>query len=98
MVDVQEMIKGASTPRGLNRIVVLDRELKPVREIEYTSQRPLFCVENRLYVFGDLEIDNVLPEGNVLTFSRRGRTVTLTHVEANDYPIPLTGARKSPPQ
>lgn len=98
VVDLQELVRGAVTPRGVNRIIVLDSTLRPVQRIDYTTQRPLFCVENRLYVFGDLEIGNILPQGNVLTFSNRARDVKLSHVEANDYPLPLTRTRKLPPQ
>jgi hypothetical protein len=98
VVDLQELVKSSRSPRGINWIVVLNPQLKPVQKIEYTSQRPLFCVENRLYVFGDLEISNTLPEGNVLTFSEHGRVIKLDHIEASEYPIPITRDRKSPPQ
>ena len=98
VVDLQELVKSDTSPRGINQIVVLNSLLKPVQEIEYTTQRPLFCVGNQLYVFGDLDIDNSLPEGNVLTFSHGGKTVTFRHVEANQYPIPITKDRKSFPQ
>jgi hypothetical protein len=98
VVDLQENVKSETSPHGVNRIIVLDAHLKPVQTIEYTTHRPLFCVENRLYVYGDLAIDNVVPEGNVLTFSNQGRIVKLSHVEAHAYPIPITRDRKSPPQ
>jgi hypothetical protein len=88
VVDLQETVPGASTPRGVNAIVVLDGSLRPVRRLEYTSERPLFCLENRLFVWGDLRIDGVEPEGNELTFSAGARSVTLRHVEANDVPAP----------
>ena len=84
------MVKSDTSPRGVNQIVVLDAKLKPVKEIEYTSHRPLFCVDNRLYVYGDLTIDGLLPEGNVLTFSKQGHVVKLSHIEAHDYPVPIT--------
>lgn len=98
VVDIQEIVKSDTSPRGINQIVVLDPHMKPVKEIEYTTQRPLFCDGNKLYVFGDLDIDNALPEGNVLTFSHDGKTVSLSHVEASQYPIPLTKDRTAPPQ
>ena len=98
VVDMQELVKSDTSPRGINQIVVFDPQLKPVQKIEYTTQRPLFCVDNQLYVFGELEKDDVLPEGNVLTFSERGKVFTLSHVEAKDYPVPVTKNRKSPPQ
>lgn len=98
VVDLQEVVPAANSPRGINRIVVVDSTLKPVKDIEYGTHRPLFCVDNRLYVYGDLSIDNLASEGNVLTFSDQGHAVKLGHVEANEYPVPVTRSRKSPPQ
>lgn len=88
VVDVQEIVRGAQTPRGVNAILVLDATLRPVRRIEYTRERPLFCLDNRLYVWGDLRIDGVEGEGNELAFTDGGRTLALRHVEANDVPAP----------
>ncbi len=90
VVDLRELIKGGPSPRGVNRIIILDSGLRLVQEISYTSQRPLFCVANNLYVYGDLELGNNLPEGNLLIFTNKGKEVTLSHVEANEYPIPIT--------
>jgi len=98
VVDLQEVVPAARSPRGVNRIVVLDSTFKPLKDIEYGTHRPLFCVDNRLYVYGDLAIDNLAPVGNVLTFSDQGHVVKLSHVEANEYPVPVTRLRKSPPQ
>jgi hypothetical protein len=98
VIDVQELVKGAVTPRGVNRIVVLDSALSVVRTVEYTTERPLFCLENRLYVWGDLMIGNRLPEGNVLTFRNSGRDIAVSHVEANDLPLLRSRERKLPPQ
>jgi hypothetical protein len=98
VIDIQELVKGATTPRGVNHIVVLNPALRVVRTIEYTRERPLFCQDNRLYVWGDLMIENREPAGNVLTFSNHARNVSLSHVEANDVPVPPTKSRKGPPQ
>lgn len=98
VVDLQETVPAARMAHGVNRIVLLDSALRRVKEIDYGSHRPLFCVDNRLYVYGDLAIDNLLPEGNVLTFSNQGHVIKLSHVEANEYPVPVTRLRKSPPQ
>ncbi|HXP59728.1 MAG TPA: hypothetical protein VN829_04505, partial [Dongiaceae bacterium] len=51
VVDIMELVPGASTPRGINRIVVLDAALAPVQQIEYTTERPLFCKGNRLFLW-----------------------------------------------
>jgi hypothetical protein len=98
VVDLQELVKGGVSPRGVNRIVVLSPTLAFVKEFDYTRQRPLFCQQNRLYVYGDLTLKNTLPEGNVLSFVDGAKTVKLSHVEATDYPIPITRLRKQPPQ
>jgi len=91
VVDVMELVRGATTPRGVNRIIILTDKLVPVQTIDYTTQRPLFCQKQRLFVFGDLMIGNVLPEGNVLSFSDNGRVVDVQRVDANELPIPATG-------
>jgi hypothetical protein len=41
-----------------------------------------------------LAIDNVGPEGNVLTFTNRGRDVAVSHLEANHLPLLSTRKRK----
>jgi len=88
VLDVRELVKGAATPRGVNTIVVLDPALEVAARLPYTTQRPLFCLGNRLYVWGDLSIDGVASEGNELTFTDRAHRFTLSHVEANDVPAP----------
>lgn len=98
VVDLQELVKGAATPRGVNWIIIFDSALKPVQKIEYTTERPLFCLDNRLYVFGDLAIHATQPEGNVLTFTHMGKNVSVAHLEANDLPIVPSRERQQPPQ
>jgi hypothetical protein len=93
VVDLRELVKGSATPRGVNRIVVLSPALKPVRSIEYTRERPLFCLGNQLFLWADLTIENAGQEGNVLTFTHQGRDVSVRHVEPNDFPVPPTKDR-----
>jgi hypothetical protein len=92
VLDLQETVPGAVTPRGVNAILVLDTSLRAVQRLEYTTERPLFCLENHLFVWGDLRIDGVEPEGNELTFADGARSITLRHIDANDVPAP-SGAR-----
>ncbi|TGN99706.1 hypothetical protein PN36_34970 [Candidatus Thiomargarita nelsonii] len=87
VVDIRELVKGAVVPRGVNHIVVLNSSLKPVQKIHYFTERPLYCIGNQLYLYGDLMIDGLEPEGNVLQFSEQGRRVILFSIEANDLPI-----------
>jgi hypothetical protein len=89
VIDLQEIVKGAATPRGVNTIIILAASLHPIRKIGYTRERPLFCKENQLYVWGDLTIDGIASEGNTLTFTNSGKDLELSHVEANNYPVPL---------
>ncbi|MCX7110698.1 MAG: hypothetical protein NTX45_11340 [Proteobacteria bacterium] len=94
VVDVMELVPGAATPRGVNRIIVLTDGLMPVQTINYTTQRPLFCKDQRLFVHGDIMIGEVLPEGNVLSFSGNGRNVSVQQIDVNKLPIPATGTGK----
>lgn len=97
VIDLRELVRGAMTPRGVNRIVVLTADLRLANELDYTDQRPLFCVANRLYVWGDL----ALPDGgagNVLSFRSRARRVSAGELPANDLPVPRSGDRRTPPQ
>ncbi|MFT3968458.1 MAG: hypothetical protein QM690_21525 [Sphingobium sp.] len=94
VIDLIEHVPGDQSPRGRNRIVLLDRALKLVHALDYTSQYPMACVGSRLYVFGDYGVDNSPPYGNVLDFSPDGE-IAVTNIEANDLPIPLTGQRRT---
>lgn len=86
VIDLRELVPSATAPRGVNAILVLDSNLSLVQRIEYTTERPLFCAENRLYVWGDLRIDELSAEGNELTFDSNGRVASLQQVEAADIP------------
>ena len=88
VIDLQELVPGAMTRRGVNSILVLSPQLNLVRRLEYTTERPLFCTANKLYVWGDLRVDGVADEGNELTFSEDAKTVTLRQVEVVDVPAP----------
>jgi hypothetical protein len=94
VLDIQELAKGAVVPRGANSIIVLDPELELAKRLPYTTERPLFCVDDRLYVWGDLHVDEISSEGNELTFTDHARSLKLRHVDANDVPAP---SGKSPP-
>jgi hypothetical protein len=87
VIDLQEAVKGAVTPRGANAILILDPALRLSLRLPYTTERPLFCADNRLYLWGDLQIDGMAGEGNEITFSD-GNHVGLRHVEPNDVPAP----------
>ncbi|GAA6166528.1 hypothetical protein [Sessilibacter corallicola] len=88
VVNVIEHIPGAQTPRGVNRILILDSELKLKSKVDYDgSVFPLFCENNSLFLHGFITIDGLLPEGNVLTFSDQGTKILVTNIEANNFPL-----------
>jgi hypothetical protein len=96
VIDLRELVPGETTPRGVNAILVLDEQLALTQRIDYTTERPLFCVANRLYVWGDLRIFELFAEGNELTFNPEGHVSSLQQVEANDMPaLPLAEAPPS---
>jgi hypothetical protein len=90
VVDVQALVRGAQTPRGVNTILILAPSLDIVRRIDYTTERPLFCAGNRLYVWGDLQIDGVEGTGNELTFTNDAGVTAVRRIEANDVPAYAT--------
>ena len=88
VIDLQENTKSSTTPRGINRIVVLDNKLTLVKKFEYTRERPLFCSGNKLFVFGAIEIEGVPGTGNAILFDKNH--IDLKNIEASDYPLPIT--------
>ncbi len=88
VIDLRELVRGETTPRGVNAILVLAPDLSLVQRLDYTSERPLFCVANRLYVWGDLRIFELSAEGNELTFDNEGHVASVQQIEANDVPAP----------
>lgn len=86
VIDLRELVPSETSPRGVNAILVLDSNLSLLQRIEYTTERPLFCAENRLYVWGDLRLDELSAEGNELTFDSNGRVAPLQQVDAADVP------------
>jgi hypothetical protein len=93
VVDLRQLFGEGSSPRGLNQIVVVDTELHVIRALEYANARPLQCRGADVLLFGDVSIDNLGPEGNVLTFSNGGQAVEVTgQIEAADLPA-ASGAR-----
>lgn len=83
ILDMRELVKGAQSPRGVNQIILLNPAHQLVNRIEYGSARPLFCKEDRLYLYDDLTPDGQSESGNVLKFSDEGFTVTPAHEDLN---------------
>lgn len=83
VVDLRELVKGATTPRGVNHIIVLNSENQMVNRVEYGNARPLFCYDNRLHLHGEVIPDGETEEGNVLIFTDSGFGVTAIKEDIN---------------
>ncbi len=69
VLDVRELVKNVSVPRGVNQIVVLDSNWKVVKTIPYVDQRPLFCRNDQIIIFGKMHIpDSIGEPGNIIVF------------------------------
>jgi hypothetical protein len=90
VIDVIEYVKGAQVPRGVAHILVLDSSLKLTKKIYYDgTSSPLYCKDNKLFLYGFLAIDGLVPEGNVLSFSCAGKKVIVSEMEPNDFPVQI---------
>jgi len=86
IIDLRELVPGETTARGINSILLLSPTLELVQRLDYASERPLFCVANHLYVWGDIWLETLGAEGNELTFGEQGQVESIRHVEANAMP------------
>lgn len=87
VIDMLEHVEGAQVPRGVPHILVLNSSLELKNKIYYDGiTRPLYCKNNKLFLFGFLTIDGLDPEGNVLSFSDAGKSVIVSEMETNDFP------------
>ena len=87
VINVQEDVKGAQVAHSVNNILILDSFLEMVKKINYDgASGPLYCDGNKLFVYGSINIDGLVPEGNVLSFSNKGKKVVISAMEANDFP------------
>lgn len=82
-VDMRELVKGATTARGVNQILLLNAENQLINRVEYGNARPLFCEDNKLYLYGDVIPEGQAEEGNVLVFTDSGFVVTATKEDLN---------------
>ena len=93
VINVQEDVKGAQVAHSVNNILILDPSLKLIKKISYDgASGPLYCDDNKLFAYGSIDIDELAAEGNVLSFSNKGKKVVVSAMEANDFP------RQSVPQ
>lgn len=82
-VDMRELIKGATTARGVNQVLLLNAENQLISRVEYGNARPLFCEDNKLYLHGDVIPEGQAEEGNVLVFTDSGFSVSAIKEDLN---------------
>ena len=88
VAEAREHVKGAQVPRGVNHVFILNSSLSVINKIPFDgSAFPLYCKNNQLFWYGYLAIDGLLPEGNILTFSKGGKKVVVSEMETNDFPV-----------
>lgn len=85
VVDLRELVQGVQSPRGFNRILILNDNLIILNSIEYFNHRPLFCRKNNLYIYGDLPIEGIVEEGNVIGFDSTGNVIDIYSINVNDW-------------
>jgi hypothetical protein len=69
VLDVRELVKNVSVPRGVNQIVILDPAWKVAKTIPYVDERPLFCRGDQIVIFGQMRIpESVGGPGNAIVF------------------------------
>jgi len=87
VIDIKEHVKGAQVPRGVGHILVLDSSLNVMKKLYHDgSSTPLYCKDNKLFLYGYIDIDELAAEGNVLSFSNKGKKVVVSAMESNDFP------------
>lgn len=85
VVDVRELVPKGDSPRGLNRIVILNSSLVSLNMIEYVGSRPLFCDGNRLFLYDQIQVDGFEEPANVLTFDSWGAVKSAEHMSVNRW-------------
>jgi len=81
VVDHRTVVSGMASPRGMNYILFFDGEFGFLGKLRYSSSRPLWCHEGKLYLFGDLDGDSDL-SGNVVDLSGGFERLQVYHESA----------------
>lgn len=98
VIDLQETSQRGLTAGGANTIVVLSPALKVVHKLPYVSEAPLYCEDDTLFVFGDLDLGDLFGIGNRLKFRDRAETILADSIDVTKMPMQPSGGRKSAPQ
>lgn len=103
---VVEIIQSGTPEAGFhdreNTITILSPDLKVLQKLsaphsELSDVRPRYCVDNKLIVYGQVEVPEV-GKGNVLTVSDHGKNVQAVTVDDTKLPLVPTGKRTASPQ
>jgi hypothetical protein len=87
VLDVRELVKNVSDPRGVNQIVILDPAWKVAKTIPYIDERPLFCRYDQVFILGKMRIpDSIGGPGNVIVFRGPDLDVEFRNVEWASLP------------
>ena len=85
VIDLRELVKSPNSPRGVNRIIILNEKLEKLTAIDYTKSRPLLCKNNKLYLGDEVQLSTFPEPGNVLTFDENGIAVQLELIETSAW-------------
>jgi hypothetical protein len=95
VLDVRELVKNVSVPRGVNHIVILNSAWKVSKTVSYADQRPLFCRGDELFVFGKLHVpESVGDAGNVIVF--RGPELDVEFLNVDWISLPTLREQDKP--
>lgn len=93
VVEMRELVKGGSSPRGVNQLVVLDRRLRVTARLELGSARPYYCTGNTVVLNQPVDIPEAGTMANVLRLNSAGRLAGFETKEASE----LAGFRPASP-
>ena len=76
------MVRGGPSPRGVNQLLVLDRQLKVTDRIEIATAHGLYCDGASIILDRPAESPRLGQEGNLLRIDDGGRISSLGEIEA----------------
>lgn len=85
VIELRELVKSPNSPRGVNRIFIVNEKLEKLNAIDYTKSRPLLCKNNKLYLADQLQLSAFPEPGNVLTIDENGMAVQLELIETSAW-------------
>lgn len=98
VVEVRELVRGGPSPRGVNQLLVLDRQLKVADRIELATAHGLYCDGASIILDRPAESPRLGQEGNLLRIGDGGRISSLGEIDAAEMEgiRPVLSSRPSP--